>query len=63
MFSSHTIQTFWISQIWNNTTTNKVTIIILFIQKGHIKLIKSDSKDTNNVTKYLYFIGVMLCDF
>ncbi len=26
-----------------------------FIKQGHIQLIKSDSKDTNNDTKYLYF--------
>ncbi len=26
-----------------------------FIQQGHNKLIKSDSEDIYNVTKYLYF--------
>ncbi len=26
-----------------------------FLQEGHIKLIKSDSKDIYNVAKYVYF--------
>ncbi len=29
--------------------------ITIFIQQGHIKFIKSNSKDICNVTKYFYF--------